>query len=104
MDERILFLTRTPASPRTGGEMGPPDAGLPLAGAPLLDDDVLAEAIRTELRSDVSTAALPIEVEVWDRVVHLRGVVATSREQHAAERVAARVHGVGLVANDLELR
>ena len=90
MDERILPLPRTPASP--------------LDGAPLLDGEVLAEAVRAELRSDSITAALPIEVGVWDRVVRLRGVVATSSEQHAAEIVAARVNGVGLVANDLELR
>jgi osmotically-inducible protein OsmY len=71
---------------------------------PLLDGDILAEAVRAALRSDPSTAALAIEVEVWDRVVHLRGVVATSSEQRAVEIVAARVDGIGLVANDLELR
>jgi osmotically-inducible protein OsmY len=71
---------------------------------PLLDGDILAEAVRAALRSDPSTAALAIEVEVWDRVVHLRGVVATSSEQRAAEIVAARVNGIGLVANDLQLR
>ena len=37
--------------------------------------DVLAKSIESELRHDALTAALGIEVEVWDRVVHLRGVV-----------------------------
>jgi osmotically-inducible protein OsmY len=90
MDEGTVPLHRTPARP--------------LDRTPLLDGDILAEAVRAALRSDVSTAALAIEVEVWDRVVHLRGVVATSSEQRAVEIVAARVNGIGLVANDLELR
>lgn len=90
MDEGLLPLPRTSAPP--------------LDCAPLLDGDLLAEAVRAALWSDSITAALAIEVEVWDRVVHLRGVVATSSELHAAEIVAARVNGVGLVANDLELR
>jgi osmotically-inducible protein OsmY len=90
MDEGFLPLARTPARP--------------FDRTPLLDADVLAEAVRAALRNDLSTAALAIEVEVWDRVVHLRGVVATSSEQRAVESVAARVNGVGLVANDLALR
>jgi osmotically-inducible protein OsmY len=89
MNDGLFPSPRTPASP--------------LDRAALLDGDVLAETVRAALRSDSITAALAIEVEVWDRVVHLRGVVATSSEQHAAEIVAARVNGVGLVANDLEL-
>jgi osmotically-inducible protein OsmY len=69
----------------------------------MLDGDVLAESVRGELRDDSTTAALPIEVEVWNRVVHLRGVVAQASEAAAAEIVAARVDGVGLVADDLEM-
>jgi hypothetical protein len=53
---------------------------------PVLDGDLLAHAIQSELQRDARTAALPIEVEVWDRVVHLRGV------------------GAGLVVDDLEVR
>jgi osmotically-inducible protein OsmY len=70
----------------------------------LLDDDILVNAIESELRHDALTAALGIEVEVWDRVVHLRGVVPGYREAQAAESVAGRVDGVGLVADDLEVR
>jgi osmotically-inducible protein OsmY len=69
----------------------------------VLDDNGLANAIQCELRHDALTAALPIEVEVWDRVVHLRGVVSGANEAEAAESVAERVEGVGLVADDLEM-
>ena len=69
-----------------------------------LDGDVMANAIQSELQHDALTAALPIEVEVWDRVVHLRGVVPGADDAEAAERVAARVDGVSLVADDLEMR
>ena len=71
---------------------------------PVRDDDVLAKSIERELRHDALTAALGIEVEVWDRVVHLRGVVPGPSEAEAAESVAERVDGVGLVADDLQLR
>jgi hypothetical protein len=70
----------------------------------VLDGDILVNAIESELRHDALTAALAIEVEVWDRVVHLRGVVPGHREAQAAESVAGRVDGVGLVADDLEVR
>jgi osmotically-inducible protein OsmY len=72
-----------------------------LGATDLLDDEALAEAVRVALRRDSRTAGLHIEVEVWDRIVHLRGFVATLSAQEAAEAVAARVSGVGLVANDL---
>jgi hypothetical protein len=104
MDERTIPMARTPAKAPHADRVRPADAGLPLAGDPTLDGDVLAETIRAELRSDSTTAALAIEVEVWDRVVHLRGVVAAPGDKEAAESVAARANGVGLVANDLELR
>jgi osmotically-inducible protein OsmY len=66
-----------------------------------LDDEGLLEAVRRELREDAATTALNIEVEVWDRVAHLRGVVAGPEDAEAAEEVAARVPGVGEVADDL---
>lgn len=68
------------------------------------DGDMLANAIQCELRHEPITAALAIEVEVWDRVAHLRGVVSGPTEAEAAVSVAARVDGVGLVADDLLLR
>jgi osmotically-inducible protein OsmY len=70
----------------------------------LLEGEALAAAVRAALRSNSITAALQIEVEVWDRVVHLRGFVATLGAQEAAEVIAARVRGVGLIANDLQTR
>jgi osmotically-inducible protein OsmY len=66
--------------------------------------DVLASGIESEPRHDARTAALAIEVEVWDRVVHLRGVVPSPSDADAAENVPERLDGVGLVADDLEMR
>jgi osmotically-inducible protein OsmY len=89
---------------RASGDVQASDTRPSGASTPGLDADVLANAIQSELRHDSLTAALPIEVEVWDRVVHLRGVVSDSSEADAAESAAARVDGVRLVADDLELR
>jgi hypothetical protein len=82
----------------------PADGSSPAIERRLLEGETLAEVIRTELRSDPTTAALAIDVEVWDRVVHLRGVAAAPDEKAAAERTATRAARGALVANDMELR
>jgi osmotically-inducible protein OsmY len=74
------------------------------AHEPLLGDEAVADAVSRELREDAATAALAIEVEVWDGVAHLRGVVDGPEDAEAAEAVAARVPGVVEVADDLEFR
>ena len=73
----------------------------PSAHEPLLGDEAVADAVRRELHEDAATTALAIEVEVWDGVAHLRGVVAGPEDAEAAEAVAARVPGVVEVADDL---
>jgi osmotically-inducible protein OsmY len=83
------------------------DASLPTDRAPasldgrLLDGNVLRELILAKLHSDPNTAVLAIEVEVWDGVVHLRGVVHGPDQKSAAERVATWAASGALVANDL---
>jgi osmotically-inducible protein OsmY len=71
---------------------------------PILGDEALADAVRRELREDAATTALEIEVEVWDSVAHLRGVVVGPEDAEAAEAVAARVPGLAEVADDLEIQ
>jgi osmotically-inducible protein OsmY len=71
------------------------------ASDPVLGDEALADAVRRELREDAATTALNIQVEVWDRVAHLSGVVPGLEDAEAAEGVAARVHGLAEVADDL---
>ena len=66
-----------------------------------LGDEALADAVRRELREDATTTALNIDVEVWDRVTHLRGAVAGPEDAEAEEAVAARVPGLAEVADDL---
>jgi osmotically-inducible protein OsmY len=67
----------------------------------LLDGDVLRTLIVSQLRSNPTTAVLAIDVEVWDGVVHLRGLVHGPDENAAAERVATWAACGALVANDL---
>jgi osmotically-inducible protein OsmY len=69
----------------------------------VLADEELADAVRRELRDDPITMTLDIDVEVWDRVAHLRGVVVGPEDVDAAEAVAIRVPGIGQVADDLDL-
>src|SRR5689334_18432026 len=70
----------------------------------LLTGEQLANVVRRALRDDAATRRLDVEVEVWDRVAHLRGVVATREEVKAAETVAARVRGIAAVADDLDVQ
>jgi BON domain len=58
-------------------------------------DEVLADAIRRELREDAATASLVIAVNVRDGVASLRGTVDGLEDAEGAEDVASRVPGVG---------
>jgi osmotically-inducible protein OsmY len=66
-------------------------------------DEALADAIRRELLEDAATTDLEIEVEVFERVAVLRGVVAHLFDAENAEEVANRVPGLVEVKEELEV-
>ena len=68
-----------------------------------LGDEAIRDAILRELREDSATTDLPIDVEVIQGMVTLRGRVPTIDDAEAAEEVAARVPGVVDVEEDLEV-
>ena len=68
------------------------------------DDHKLKQDILSELNWEPSISADHIGVTVKEGVVTLTGHVATYWEKQAAERSAARVHGVKALAEEIEIR
>jgi hypothetical protein len=66
-------------------------------------DEVIKDEICHRLTEDAFLDASSIEVEVKDRVVTLKGSLATRREKRHAEDVADRAKGVRDVRNQIEL-
>lgn len=87
-----------------GGGVGASDAssggGIPL---PPQTDQQVIDAVRDAFFLDPDLPADTIDVESWDYVVYLRGVVATEEIKRRAENVAAQVQCVNRVINELRL-
>ena len=64
-------------------------------------DERISDDVRRELREDGTTTDLHIRVRTQDRVVYLRGEVASLEDADNAEAVAGRVAGVEEVRNEL---
>ena len=69
----------------------------------LADDERISDDVRKELREDGLTTDLRIAVETRNRVVILRGEVASLEDSDNAEAVAGRVAGVEDVRNELDI-
>lgn len=87
-----------------GGGVGAGDAssggGIPL---PPETDQQVIDAVREAFFLDPDLPADAVEVDSCNRVVLLRGVVASEEIKRCAERVAAQVQGVDRVINELRL-
>jgi osmotically-inducible protein OsmY len=68
-----------------------------------MDDLSIKQQVEAELQWDPSVNAAGIGVAVKEGIVTLTGHVATYTEKMAAARAAARVTGVKVVANELEV-
>lgn len=90
--------------PQPEGGVG---GGTPMSGPgdplfPQTDQEVM-DAVRTAYFLDPDLPEDAFEVLSVDRVVYLRGVVATPEIKHRAESVAGQVLGVNRVVNELRL-
>jgi osmotically-inducible protein OsmY len=73
-----------------------------MAGAGM-DDRALALAVRSQLRWNMATRAMPLDVDSWRGHLVLRGNALTLREREAAGRIAARIEGVLSVDNRIRV-
>lgn len=74
------------------------------SSAPAASDRALEEAVRRRLAADPGTKVIPVLVECRGGAVTLRGLVKSSAERAAPERVARGVPGVVSVRNELRVR
>ena len=72
-------------------------------GGRVMSDFTIKQDVEAELRWEPSVNAAAIGVAVKDGIVTLTGRVASYAEKYAAARAAARVAGVKVVANELEV-
>ena len=69
-----------------------------------MNDRTLADGVELELASDPALQPETIGVTVHDGAVTLSGYVSSFSEKRAAVRAAERVHGVRVVADEIEVR
>jgi hyperosmotically inducible periplasmic protein len=69
-----------------------------------IDDTTLTTTVKTKLSVDKLANLTRIDVDTYNGVVSLNGVVSTSEEKQRAEEIARSVNGVKKVVNNLQVR
>jgi hyperosmotically inducible protein len=69
-----------------------------------IDDTTLTTSVKTKLLADKLVNLTRIDVDTYNGVVSLNGVVSTPAEKERAEEIARGVDGVKKVVNNLQVR
>jgi hyperosmotically inducible protein len=69
-----------------------------------VDDTTLTASIKTKLAADRLANLTRIDVDTYNGVVSLNGIVSTPNEKERAEEIARSVNGVKKVVNNLQVR
>jgi osmotically-inducible protein OsmY len=69
-----------------------------------IDDTTLTTTVKTILAADKLKNLTRIDVDTYNGVVSLNGIVSTPEEKQRAEEVARSVNGVKKVVNNLQVR
>ncbi|MBI5068226.1 MAG: BON domain-containing protein [Deltaproteobacteria bacterium] len=69
-----------------------------------VDDSVITTKVKAAILNEPSLHSLQISVKTYKDVVQLSGFVDSSASVRLAGKVAAGVHGVGSVRNDLVVK
>jgi hyperosmotically inducible periplasmic protein len=69
-----------------------------------IDDTTLTATVKTKLSVDKLANLTRIDVDTYNGVVSLNGVVSTPEEKQRAEEIARTVNGVKKVVNNLQVR
>ena len=69
-----------------------------------IHDTTLTTSVKTKLASDKLANLTRIDVDTYNGVVSLNGVVSTPEEKQRAEEIARSVNGVKKVVNNLQVR
>jgi hyperosmotically inducible protein len=82
----------------------PSDPGGPRSFLTTWDDSVICARVKTKMISDDFIKAAPIDVDVYNGVVYLTGIVQTDSQKRMAADLARGVEGVVKVKNHLILK
>lgn len=93
----------TPASPSVPPASGDTGANPKSAGA-VIDDTVTTTKVKTALLADSDIKGLQINVDTSNGVVTLSGAVDNQAQIDRAGKLAAEVHGVTSVSNNLTIK
>src|SRR5262245_33110302 len=69
-----------------------------------VDDSLIANKVTLALYSDKQVSGRGIAIEVWQGIVELTGVVASTAEAQRAAQIAQQVKGVKAVRNRLRIQ
>ena len=69
-----------------------------------IDDTTLTATVKTKLSVDKLANLTRIDVDTYNGVVSLNGVVSSPEEKQRAEEIARTVNGVKKVVNNLQVR
>lgn len=71
--------------------------------APIVTDAGITAAVKTRLLADPDVSGMKIDVDTKDKLVTLKGSVASAAQASKAERLAAATPGVTRVVNELKV-
>jgi osmotically-inducible protein OsmY len=69
-----------------------------------IDDTTVTTSVKTKLAADKLANLTRIDVDTYNGVVSLNGIVSTPLEKDRAEEIARGVSGVKKVVNNLQVR
>jgi hyperosmotically inducible protein len=69
-----------------------------------IDDTTLTASVKTKLAADKLANLTRIDVDTYNGVVSLNGVVSTPADKERAEQIAQSVEGVRKVVNNLQVQ
>jgi osmotically-inducible protein OsmY len=69
-----------------------------------IDDTTLTTSVKTQLARDKFGSLTRIDVDTYNGVVSLNGIVGTPQERARAEEIARSVKGVKKVVNNLQVQ
>ena len=69
-----------------------------------IDDTTLTASVKTQLAKDKLGNLTRVDVDTYNGVVTLNGIVSTSQEKSRAEEIARNINGVKRVVNNLQVQ
>jgi hyperosmotically inducible periplasmic protein len=69
-----------------------------------IDDTSLTTSVKTQLARNKFSTLTRIDVDTYNGVVTLNGIVSTPEERRRAEEIARGVNGVKKVVNNLQVK